>query len=51
MTTTEYRAKLVEQFNQTVTTLEQLRGAIAACDELINTEDDNLIPDDEPTND
>ena len=51
MTTTEYRAKLVEQFQQTATTLEQLRGAIAACDELINTEDDNLILDDEPTDD
>ena len=51
MTTTEYRAKLIEQFQQTAATLEQLRGAIAACDELINTEDDNLIPDDESTDD
>ena len=51
MTTEEYRTKLIEQFNQTATTLEQLRGAIAACEELIRTEDDDLIPDDEPTND
>ena len=40
MNTVEYKQKLVEQFNKTVTNLEQLRGAIAACDELIKSEDD-----------
>jgi len=49
MTTTEYRAKLVEQFNQTSSTLEQLRGAIAACNELIAAEDEALVPTDEET--
>ena len=48
MTTTEYRAKLVEQFNQTSSTLEQLRGAIAACNELIAAEEE-LVPTDEET--
>lgn len=43
MTTTEYRDKLVEQFNQTAATLEQLRGAIAACNELIAQGDEELI--------
>ena len=47
MTTEEYRQKLIEQFNQTQVTLEQLRGAIAACEELLRTEDDDLVPDDE----
>ncbi len=46
MTTTEYRDKLVEQFNQTSSTLDQLRGAIAACNELISAEE-KLVPTDE----
>jgi len=50
MTTTEYRDKLVEQYNQTVATLQQLQGAIAACNELIATEDEDLVPPDEETN-
>ena len=45
MTTTEYKERLVKQFNETVTTLEQLRGAIAACNELIETADDELTTD------
>ena len=47
MTTEEYRNKLIEQFNKTQIILEQLRGAIAACDEPISTEDDDLVPPDE----
>ena len=50
MTTEEYRQKLIEQFNQTQVTLEQLRGAIQACNELIATEDEDLVPPDEETN-
>lgn len=45
MTTTEYREKLVKKFEQTAATLEQLRGAIAACNELIETADDELTTD------
>ena len=39
MTTTEYKEKLIKQFEQTASTLEQLRGAIAACNELISQND------------
>ena len=45
MTTTEYRDKLIEQYNTTVATLQQLQGAIAACNELISTADDELTTD------
>ena len=45
MTTQEYKKKLVAQYNQTVITMHQLQGAIAACDELLTTEDDELIED------
>ena len=46
MTTEDYKEKLVEQYNQTVVTLQQLQGAIAACNELLNSEDEELVPDD-----
>ena len=45
MTTTEYKEELIKRFNETASTLEQLRGAIAACNELIETADDELTTD------
>ena len=42
MTTTEYKEKLIKQFEQTASTLEQLRGAIAACNELIAQNDEEF---------
>jgi len=38
MTTTEYKEKLIEDYNKTAVALEQLRGAIAACDALLKAE-------------
>ena len=38
MTTTEYKEKLVKQFNETVTNLQRLEGAIAACNALLEEE-------------
>ena len=45
MTTIEYKEKLVQQFNETAALLEQLRGAIAACNQLIEQEDEELTTD------
>ena len=44
MTSTELKEKLVKQYNEMVTNLQRLEGAIAACDEL-------LKPEEEPTTD
>ena len=38
MTTTEYKEKLVAQYNQTIVNLQRLEGAIAACDALLEEE-------------
>ena len=51
MTTQEYKEKLVEQYNQAVVTMQQLQGAIAACNELLNSEDEELVPPDEEETD
>jgi len=47
MTTTELRDQLVKQYNETAVNLQRLEGAIAACNQLIETEDDDLVPTDE----
>ena len=47
MTTTELRDQLVKQYNETVQNIQRLEGAIAACNQLIETEDDDLVPTDE----
>lgn len=39
MTPSEYKDQLIEQYNQTVVTLQQLQGAITACDALLADED------------
>ena len=44
MTPTELKQNLIEQYNQAVAQMQQLQGAIAACDEL-------LKKDEEPTDD
>ena len=44
MTTTELKEKLIKQYNEMITNLQRLEGAIAACDEL-------LKPEEEPTTD
>jgi hypothetical protein len=38
MTTAEYKEKLIEDYNKTTIALEQLRGAIAACEALLKAE-------------
>jgi hypothetical protein len=38
MTTTEYKETLVKQYNETVTNLQRLEGAIAACNALLKEE-------------
>ena len=38
MTTTEYKAQLVKQFNETAANLQRLEGAIAACNALLEEE-------------
>ena len=40
MTTTEYKEQLIQKYNETAVTLEQIRGAIAACDELLKSEEE-----------
>ena len=42
MTTTELRDQLVKQYNEMVTNLQRLEGAIAACNQLIESEDEEL---------
>ena len=37
MTPTELKEKLVKQYNEGVVQIQQLQGAIAACDELLKT--------------
>ena len=46
MTPTELKQNLIEQYNQAVAQMQQLQGAIAACDELLKEE-----PTEEPTDD
>ena len=38
MTTTEYKENLIKQYNETVTNLQRLEGAIAACNTLLEEE-------------
>ena len=40
MTTTEYKEQLIQKYNETAVALEQIRGAIAACDELLKSEEE-----------
>jgi len=39
MTSTELKENLIKQYNETVENLRRLEGAIAACDQLIGTEE------------
>jgi hypothetical protein len=49
MTTTEYKEQLIQKYNETVVTLQQIQGAIAACDELIKSQEEPT--EEEPTDD
>ena len=51
MTTQEYKEKLVEQYNQAVVTVQQLQGAIAACNELLSSEATEPVPPDQEETD
>ena len=46
MTPTQLKEQLIKQYNETVTSLKVLEGAIAACDELLKP-----IEEEETTND
>ena len=48
MTTTEYKEQLIQRYNETVVTLQQIQGAIAACDELTKSQEE---PTEEETTD
>ena len=50
MTPAELKENLVQQYNQAVVQVQQLQGAIAACDELLKKEED-LTEEDESTDD
>ncbi len=40
MTTTEYKEQLIQKFNETAVALQQIQGAIAACDELLKSQEE-----------
>jgi hypothetical protein len=46
-TPSELRDKLIEEYNEAIVELHQLRGAIRACDFLIESEDEEDEDDDE----
>ena len=49
MTTSEYKEQLIQKYNETVITLQQLQGAITACDELLKSEEPTSTFEEEPT--
>ena len=53
MTTTEYKEQLIQKYNETVVALQQIQGAIAACDELIKAQEttEEETTEEETTND
>ena len=54
MTTTEYRDQLIQQYNEAVTNLQQLKGAILACEQILQsqeTEEETVPTDEESTDD
>jgi|TARA_R100000030_G_scaffold18984_1_gene13212 hypothetical protein len=40
MTTSEYKEQLIQKYNETVVALQQIQGAIAACDELLKSQEE-----------
>lgn len=42
MTTTEYRDNLIKQYEELLVNVQRMQGAIAACNDLIEKEDDEL---------
>ena len=40
MTTTEYKEQLIQRYNETAVVLQQIQGAIAACDELLKSQEE-----------
>jgi|TARA_Y100000033_G_C2678955_1_gene78072 hypothetical protein len=40
MTTTEYKEQLIQKYNETAVALQQIQGAIAACDELLKSQEE-----------
>ena len=50
MTTIEYRDNLLQQLNQTAAKLEQLRGAITACNDIL-AEEETTVPTEEEESD
>jgi len=41
MTTTEYKEQLVKKYNEAVVNLQRLEGAIAACNALLEAQDED----------
>ena len=46
MTPAELKQNLLKQYEQAVVQVQQLQGAIAACDELLKKEDEETATDD-----
>jgi hypothetical protein len=49
MTTSEYKEQLIQRYNETVVALQQIQGAIAACDELLKSQEEPTTEEEEPT--
>ena len=49
MTTAEYKEQLIQKFNETAVALQQIQGAIAACDELLKAQEETAPTEEEST--
>ena len=49
MTTAEYKEQLVQKYNETAVMLQQIQGAIAACDELLKAQEETAPTEEEST--
>ena len=49
MTTAEYKEQLIQKYNETVVALQQIQGAIAACDELLKSQEETAPTEEEST--
>ena len=50
MTPVELKENLIKQYNEVVTSLKVLEGAVAACDALLNEETTEEVTTEETTN-
>ena len=48
MTTSEYKEQLIQKYNETIAMLQRVEGAIAACDELLKSQEETTT-EEEPT--